>query len=807
MNQAEYTLCQISPSAESLTSLAENPQYLTTLFDFIIKINQMDSISETIWLLARHTIEQLNFEDCVIYLLDDDKQTLRQVAAYGPKSPFHEELLNPSTTKIGEGVVGKAAQKRQTIIVKDTNLEPSYVVDDQHRLSEMSIPIIFKDRLLGVIDSEHSSADFFDQVSQCYVEILASIFATKLSLEKNITALENSIAELEESKNLTENYLEISNFTYNTHSEKELYTQLHKLVSKQVKAQSFFIVLYDKKVDHYSFPYVHHQYDGGSFDFSLSQKKVRDTLIAEVIKKEQSYLANFAELKLHFKNNRLIDQNHLPFSWLGIPFQINEHMVGAIALQSYEPEITFGEKDKQFLTFLGQHISNAIDRKFKEQKLHYQALHDQVTGLSNRALFMDRLAHAYSLSQRENSNDIAVIFIDLDDFKLINDKYGHQTGDKLLQYCAKQFQEQLRNTDTLARLGGDEFAIILEAIESKEKAVEIANRILLSVQKSTFINDQLINTTISMGLSIKDDSVTSAENLLKNADYAMYHAKKKGKNSFKVYEASLHKEVLYERQIIQELKQAIEEKQLTFYFQPIIDLKTQKVSGFEALMRWDHPEKGIISPDKFIHFAERSNLIQDIDRQLLKNIVKQLKTWQDISDQKTYISFNISAQRFTDSQLIKEVKSLIKKYQISPDSLVIEVTEHLLIKNIGKARHLFHQLKSLGVKISLDDFGTGYSSLSYLNQLPFDILKIDRTFVSNITKRTPDQPIINMIVALAKTMKIDLVAEGIETDLQLNSLLGMHCRYGQGYYFSKPLPEKKAEFIVRNPSLENLKTL
>lgn len=788
-------------SQKRLKLLEQSQRSLNALFDFIIRINQIDSIPEVIWHMAQHTIKAFGFEDCVIYLLDKDQITLKQVAAYGPKSPIHERIVNPITIKIGQGVVGKAAQKKQTILIEDTCLEEDYIVDDTPRLSELAVPILFRDNILGVIDSENSSRGFFTSQHQRYLEILASVLASKLTVEKNVDRFENTIAELEQSKKLTEIYLEISNLTYHSRSERELYTHLHQLITKQVNTQSFFIVLYDKTSKRYSFPYVQDEHKGSRFDFQLSQAEAEKTLIAQVIQSQQSYLANFEELNELRKDARLIDTEHPSYSWLAVPFEISNNLYGAIALQSYDPTISFTEKDEQFLNFLGQHISSAIERKFKDQKLQYQALHDQVTGLANRTLFMDRIEHAFSISRRNALPDLAVLFIDFDDFKVINDKYGHQIGDLVLHSTAKKIQSLLRDGDTLARLGGDEFAILLESLESAQQALNIARRILVEMQQPILTEQQEIFATISIGICLKDENTETAEDLLKNADHAMYHAKNKGKNSVQLYEASFHQTLVYERQLVQELTDAIENNQLVFYYQPIIALNTNRVSGFEALMRWRHPKQGIISPDKFIKIAEQHDLIKAIDSQLLQSIAKQLRSWQQKFDTQLYVSFNISAQRFTDAKLINEIKEVIEENQLLPGSLVVEVTEHVLMKNIGKARHLFHQLKNLDIKISLDDFGTGYSSLSYLNQLPFDILKIDRSFVTNINQRTPDHPIINMIVALANTMEIDLVAEGVETLLQLETLTKMRCQFGQGYYFAEPLPADEAENLIEQDTI------
>jgi len=448
------------------------------------------------------------------------------------------------------------------------------------------------------------------------------------------------------------------------------------------------------------------------------------------------------------------------------------------------------------LNFLGQHIATAIKHKLKDQKLQHQALHDSVTGLSNRSLFLDRIQHAFLRAKRRATPELAVLFIDFDDFKLINDNYGHQAGDKVLQITAKRIESQLRSEDTLARLGGDEFAILLEDIESPSYAISVGQRVIKAMKPAILTGEHSIFVTISIGVGLKDENTDSSEDLLKNADHAMYYAKEQGKNNIQVYEESLHQAVIYARQIVKELEVAITEKQLIFYFQPIVDLKLNEVRGFEALIRWKNPTRGIIPPDEFIQIAEQNDLIKLIDKQLLENVAQQLTKWNNISNQPVYISINISSQRFMDSNLVTEIKDVIDRFSLDPESIVVEVTEHILMNNIGKARLLFHKLKSLGIKISLDDFGTGYSSLSYLHQLPFDIIKIDRMFISHINEYKPENPIINTIVSLAQTLKMQVIAEGIENKLQLSVLKSLNCQFGQGYYFAKPMPPEEAQQFV-----------
>lgn len=781
--------------------LFQKHRSLEALLNFVGQVNELSSLEDAIWHLAHHTIKALNFEDCVIYLLDDDQITLKQVAAFGPKNPQRYHILNPILLRVGQGIVGNAAKQLKSIRIDNTQDYPDYIIDDSNRLSELAIPISFQNKLLGVIDSEHSQAGFFTKEHQRYVEILASVLASKITFESNINQLEKSISDLENSQKLSETYLKISELTYKSNTLEEFYLNLHQLIIKQVHTHSFFVVLYDSQKQQYTLPYVHDEKNGGKFDPIFDNHQIKNSLIAEVITTQKPLLADHKELIKRSIEGRLLHKGKIAFCWLGVPFWISNNLSGAIALQSYDEEITFNKQDKEFLTFLGQHISTAIERKLKDQKLNYQALHDNVTGLANRSLFLDRINHAFSRVNRSYHSELAVLFIDFDDFKLINDNYGHQAGDQVLKETACRMQTQLREADTLARLGGDEFAILLEDMEDESFVITIANRLLEVMRQPIIINKQSIFVGISIGIALKDQHTDSAEDLLKNADHAMYHVKRKGKNNIQIYESSLHQSVVYARQILQELEVAIKSEQLLIYFQPIAHLASNKVVGFEALMRWKHPTRGIINPSEFIVIAEENDLIRAIDRQLLKNVAEQLQRWQKKSHAPLYVSVNISAQRFADSHLIDEIKDVMQKYQLRPGSIIIELTEHIMMENINKARHLFHRLKQLGIKVSLDDFGTGHSSLSYLSQLPFDIIKIDRSFISQIKSENSETPIINTIVALAKILKMELIAEGIETKSQLKLLNSINCDFGQGYYLSPPLPVASAEKYVLNRNI------
>lgn len=786
-------------------------QALDALLSFVSQVNHSDSIDDATWHLAQHTTRSLDFVDCVVYLYDSKTQRLVQKAAYGPKNPKKRQVKNAIKLKVGEGIVGKAAATCESILINDTRLCDDYVVDDQARLSELAVPIHYHQKLIGVIDSENPETNFFTDFHRRYLEILASVLASKITFSSTIDELNTSYQSLQQAKTLSDTFLLISELNYHSASAEDFYSGLHKIIEKQVNTSSFFVVSFDTQNQLYSCPYWHDEKRGGEFDASIDHENMANTLIAEVINNQVPRLARAEELEHRIKNGKLINRGPKVYSWLAVPFKISESLQGAIALQSYDADILFNDSDKEFLTFLAQHVSVVIDQKNKDNALQYQALHDSVTGLANRTLFLDRLEHAFSRCNRSSKPDMAVMFIDFDDFKAINDNFGHQIGDQVLATAAERMQKQLRSSDTLARIGGDEFAILLEDLENETMVMSISNRILEVMNTPIHTQQEPILASVSIGISFRDEKVAIFEDMLKNADHAMYHAKRRGKNNIQLYEERIHQSILEERSLLHELKTALKENQLFFYYQPIIDLEKNSVSGFEALMRWMHPDKGLISPDKFIHIAEQYDLISQIDAKLLDSVAKQIKKMDAHEVLPVYISINISSQRFVDSKLITEIATTIHKYELPKHSIVVEVTEHVLMKNIAKARNLFHQLKLLGVKISLDDFGTGYSSLSYINQLPFDVIKIDRSFVSHIDENNQEHPVISVIVALAKTLKIELVAEGIETQCQLDALKALHCDFGQGFYLAKPMPASEVYSFLENqqkrlPSPSNQQT-
>lgn len=424
-------------------------------------------------------------------------------------------------------------------------------------------------------------------------------------------------------------------------------------------------------------------------------------------------------------------------------------------------------------------------RKESEKELAHQANHDPLTELPNRSYSLDRLNQAIYRAQRHNTQ-ILVMFIDLDNFKQINDTLGHDAGDQILKQTSLRLVDSVRNTDTVARLGGDEFLLIIPEITGEKTAKILAGKILSAFDKPFQIDNQEFFSSTSIGMSIYPQDGDSPDSLLKNADTALYRVKDAGRNGFSFYDPSMNRDVQRNLSLNSRLRLAISNDELEMYYQPIIDLKTRKIIAAEALMRWNDSELGFISPEEFIPLAEKNGLIHVIGEQALQQACVQAAEWQAIAPLQIAVNFSSVQFRYCDELLIK-ITDVLKNSGLPANRLEIEVTESLLINQHDELINMLDQLKAQGVKICIDDFGTGYSALSYLQKFSFSKLKIDRAFINNMVTSHADKALVSAILAMANALDLKVVAEGIENDWQANFLEQRHCEYGQGYLFSKPL--------------------
>ncbi len=443
-------------------------------------------------------------------------------------------------------------------------------------------------------------------------------------------------------------------------------------------------------------------------------------------------------------------------------------------------------------------IQDITDRKRAEGRLLHDAFHDALTGLPNRALFIDHLQLAIARTKRSVEQMFAVLFLDLDRFKVINDSLGHMIGDQLLVGVARRLESCLRPGDTVARVGGDEFTILLEAITEDSEAVAVAERIQREIGQALSLEGREVFTTVSIGIALSSIEYVQPEDVLRDADTAMYCAKSLGKARHEVFDKQMHAVAINLLQMETDMRRALDRHEFFMQYQPIVALDTFELRGFEALVRWQHPERGLISPLDFIPVAEDTGQILAIGHWVLKDACRQMRRWQRRfpSDPPLSISVNLSGRQFTQPDLIEQVKLILAETKLEARCLKLEITESVVMENIDTATEMLRQLRELGVQLSIDDFGTGYSSLSYLHRFPINTLKIDRSFVTCMVNNNENIEIVRTIVMLAQNLGMDVVAEGVETKEQLALLRKLGCENGQGYFFSRPSDVTGAEKII-----------
>jgi diguanylate cyclase (GGDEF)-like protein/PAS domain S-box-containing protein len=484
-------------------------------------------------------------------------------------------------------------------------------------------------------------------------------------------------------------------------------------------------------------------------------------------------------------------------STLAVVIGGSERPFGVLEAHSDRPG-RFQPQDVHFAQSCANVLADAIARRRADDSIRHRALHDPLTGLPNRALFVDRVEHGLEMSKRRGT-PVAVYFIDLDHFKLINDSLGHQTGDEVLTAVAPRLRRHLRHGDTVSRFGGDEFAILVEEVYDEREATVIADRI-----RDAFVDpftirgyDQFINASIGVAVGSGEDG---AEALIRDADAAMYRAKDQGRNRAELFDQEMRANAFERLETERELRRALEQEELLLHYQPIVDLANGDIVGVEALLRWKHPERGMVSPAEFVPIAEESGLIEPIGRWVMEKACKQTLAWHHLrpDSRPIDVSVNVSVRQFANRELPTVVGEILERTGLDPSHLKIEITESVLVDESTVADELLDQLHELGVQLVLDDFGTGYSSLSYLNRFPLGVLKIDRSFVEGLGTENESGAIVQAVVAMGQAMGMSTVAEGVENADQLEALSRLGCDFAQGFYFSRPLVmSEMTQLLVR----------
>lgn len=441
----------------------------------------------------------------------------------------------------------------------------------------------------------------------------------------------------------------------------------------------------------------------------------------------------------------------------------------------------------------GSH-TDITPRKETEIRLRHEALHDSLTNLPNRSLLWDHLTLAIAQARRRKDYKYAVLFIDLDRFKIVNDSLGHTVGDQFLIQVGRRLEGLLRDVDTLARLGGDEYVMLLADIGELRDATRVAERVLHELHTPFLLDSHEVTTSASIGIAMSSSGYDTPEHVLRDADTAMYRAKSRGRGCYEVFDPEMHHEVSSLMRLETDLRHAVAREEFVIYYQPIVALETGRLTGFEALVRWEHPDRGLVNPNEFISVAEETGLILPLGKWVLEEACRQLKEWKSawpaIKD--VYVAVNLSSRQLTQPDFTAHVRRILHESGLASESLKLEITESMLMESEDVVVETLSELRALGVRLLIDDFGTGYSSLNYLHRFPVDHLKIDRSFISRMSGPDSNPEIVRTIIHLAENLQLKVIAEGVETFEQMDLLRGIHVEEAQGFYFSRPLDSKAA---------------
>lgn len=756
--------------------LQQQVQALNLLHQLALQLTELTSASACYELTAEMLALELGFEQCLIYQIDVDDGHLHLVA------------------HAGDGITHDVAIQRFQPFLDDivANRQPVWLHEVRQEVGNaLLMPVQEYGRLHAVLCCAHHVRGTYHGKHQQILQHVSTMLGHSLGKIHDMHQLASTVDKLAYAEKLQKALYNIASLSFEETAPREFYKQIHHNVATLIYAENFFIALYDESQEVLNFPYFSDQSDHKDPSEFYPKEVLNNSLTGYVFRTKQALLIRRSQLAEFHRLYQTQAFGSQPECWLGVPFDSGDGVRGVVVVQSYAADIGYAAPEQELLTFVSQHISAALGRAFAQQRLRHQALHDALTFLPNRLLLLDRLEHALVRFRRYPTQTVAVMYLDLDRFKLVNDTLGHQVGDEFLVAVAQHLRTCLRQNDTLARLGGDEFAILLQDVVTLADVEEVASRIHERLEPPVRVGIHQLQTSASIGIALSHsdevDTLT-ADEIIRRADIAMYQAKQDGRGVTRVFSAEMDLAATRFYQLELEIKQALQQQQFELHYQPVVDLHTDITLGFEALIRWKHPQRGWIAPVDFVKAVEDLGLSADVDRYVVQSAVTQIQRWRSDHANQFYISVNISARSICREDFALEVLHQLFQAAVPHEYLAIELTESALIDNIEQAKGTINRLRDAGISVFLDDFGTGYSSLSYLHQFQLDVLKIDRSFIANMQHHMQDNPVVNAIIALAQTLQLKVIAEGIETSMQRQLLHELGCHAGQGYWFAKPMP-------------------
>lgn len=714
---------------------------------------------------------------------------------------------------LGVPLLGSGGAVRGAIVVQ------SYIETQRFDQEDQTLLTYVAQHILTALERKRAQEDLELRVEQRTGELAQT--NAELLLE---------VRERQRGERLQAALFSIAERSSTADSIEDFYAAVHQIVGELLYARNFYIALLTGAGDELEFPYSVDERDP-----VRPRRRLAKGLTEYVLRTGTALLADREVIESLANAGEVHSFGPRSAYWLGVPLICDDRTVGVLAVQSYASEIPFTERDQELLIFVAYHIANGLERKRAQESLRvaymdleqrvaertrelavanreltdqifereriegtlkHQALHDALTGLPNRSYLLERLEHALKRCRRDEHHSFAVLFLDLDRFKVVNDSVGHLIGDEMLKQAAQRLSSAVRDPDTVARLGGDEFAILLEDLEHPDRATFVAERLISSLSEAMRIDGKEMFTSASIGIAYSHPRYTRAEELLRDADVAMYRAKAQGRQRFELFDERLRAEALRVLDIEGDLRRALARGEFEPHFQSIVRLSDGAVLGYEALLRWRHSQRGLLLPGEFLSVAEDSGSIEQIDWQMFAMACRDV---QRLPQEHAYVSINVSARQLRAQDFDVSALRLIDAHGLPRRRVRIEVTEGALLENPDQVRRLMERLREAGVLVQLDDFGTGYSSLSYLHRFPIHALKIDRSFVCELgaEQGRGSAAVVRAIRALADSLDMEVIGEGIETEEQRAALQALGCEMGQGFLFSRPLP---IDAVARGPA-------